>query len=800
MQIRILLLLAATAFQHALSAQCELPESNTLLFANEIQAGITTGGDLFWDGSEAQFTITSAPGMPGTIFAEGLWLGAIDSGGNLRVAAQDYGRSQGRSDYFAGPLSAGGIIDAEDCANWDRTWSVRQYEIAMHRADFADNGTLDNPLPAIMEWPGKGNPYFEEAFGFPLPDDEHGLAPFADTDGDGLYDPMAGDYPALEGIAVTPGQIVWSVLNDAGNVHSESLGNPLNMEIQRTSWAVSCGGNILDRTVFIQHKLINRGTEPLDSLQFAIWADLDLGCYTDDYMGSAPEKDAFFAYNNNPVDQTPCPQGVGSFGDTPPVQSTVILSHPLTSYIIYNQFGPDAPGNTSPDGPLEFYRYMNGTWRDGTPMTVGGNGYMDGVEETTFAFPDDPNDAEGWSMQSEALPPGDFRSIGGVQLGTLQPDESVQVVTARLYTRVPGNDYLENVSAMYGELDALREAYSNGLESACQEQALCATDCVWPGDANADGIANQEDLLAIGLNATATGPTRSGGLFWGPKAADEWSTELVKHADTDGNGAIDIADVEVTELNYNLRRPDYVATPTYVEGPELQVSSTLPNAFADVTAGDNIFTRISLAEVPELKGLSFVLEFDPRYFDGVSIIEPGILASSNSLYAKMPLNEEGLIGFAKFALAPGSLIAGTESFEFLTLQARDVFDTPLPSDTTSLRFRDIVAVRADGSLIPIGGRAITATFNGIITDVENAPAKEQLEVFPNPTAGQLHVQFPGQHIEQLQVWNSTGQAVHHAQGPFSEQHTMNLSGLPPGLYTLHAQSKTAIQVVKVVVH
>jgi hypothetical protein len=55
-------------------------------------------------------------------------------------------------------------------------------------------------------------------------------------------------------------------------------------------------------------------------------------------------------------------------------------------------------------------------------------------------------------------------------------------------------------------------------------------------------------------------------------------------------------------------------------------------------------------------------------------------------------------------------------------------------------------------------------------------------------------------VEQLEVWNSTGQLVHRAQGPFTEQYTLDLSGLPPGLYTVRARLETGIKVEKVVVH
>lgn len=36
---------------------------------------------------------------------------------------------------------------------------------------------------------------------------------------------------------------------------------------------------------FQRYKLINRATEGIKETYFAMWADPDLGCYTDDYIG-----------------------------------------------------------------------------------------------------------------------------------------------------------------------------------------------------------------------------------------------------------------------------------------------------------------------------------------------------------------------------------------------------------------------------------------------------------------------------------------------------------------------------------
>ena len=70
------------------------------------------------------------------------------------------------------------------------------------------------------------------------------------------------------------------------------------------------------------------------------------------------------------------------------------------------------PGMTDPSTATEFYNYLTGRWRDGTPFTFGGSGYEPGSRRNTnFAFPDAPNNPAGWSMCSANLPCGDRRTI-----------------------------------------------------------------------------------------------------------------------------------------------------------------------------------------------------------------------------------------------------------------------------------------------------------------------------------------------------------------------------------------------------
>ncbi|MCO6480566.1 MAG: T9SS type A sorting domain-containing protein [Phaeodactylibacter sp.] len=793
---------------------CFQPRGQEVLNGNNVRTVILNGGDLFWDGDNGRFQVPYQPGGPGTIFAQGLWLGAIAPGGNLRVAAQSYGRGNGQADYWAGPLNEEGLTSEEACNNWDRAFSVLRHQIETHIADFEDNGVIDNPIPEIMGWPGLGNPHFSGIYGFELPDAPQGLAPFADEDGDGLYDPLAGDYPMTPNSAVIPGQITWVVFNDNGNIHTESSGDPLQVEVQLTSWAFDCSDNAqLNNTIFVSYKLINRGAEPLDSLHLGLWTDFDLGCHTDDFMGSAPGLNTFFAYNSDNEDGPGCPLGLPSYGQNPPVQAITVLNNDLSYLMYYENPGAIAPppAVTDPNAGIEFYRYLTGHWRDGTPLTSGGSGYDPTLSNpvANFAFPGDPNNPAEWSALSAGLADAaDQRAIGSVFLGELLPGAVSEVDFGYTFFREEGADFLGNVTAMYEGIPLLQSWYDNNFETACTPPVCeSESDCVWPGDLNADGIANHYDLLAIGLGAGQSGPTRPAPYNWSPRSGEAWAGEQTngandKHLDADGDGQAEYEDFLLTEEHYNLRRPGYQPLPAvYREGPELSLTPFgASNSFDDIDPGQEFLFSINLQEVPGLYGLAFSLDFDTTYFDYIYASSGGFGREELEYAASIGhiLRGRAVPGqadFARLAPDPSSTIEGGAIFSLVRLKVKDEFTEPLPTNQAPIRFKNIKAIRSDGTEIEIGGATVTATVNGIVTDTEETLAAGELRLFPNPTNGQLELRFPGQRLSTIELLDARGRSVWRGTEGWQDSASLDFAHLPTGVYFLRADS----QVRKVVI-
>ncbi len=492
---------------------------------NNVRARLLSGGDVWWDTNDGRYIVPKvAPGQPqvSSIYAGAVWLGGVDPAGNLKVAAKTYGSASGDSDFFSGPLNPEtGKTDQETCAKWDKFFVVKGANIREHIRNFRQARTegIDYDPDLIPNdvkgWPGRGNPFFFDIHQFDLPNTTQGLAGFWDEDGDGLYDPTQGDFPIVEirGCSFVtpdeqpiPDEMVFWIYNDAGNIHSESMGDPIQMEVQVQAFAYATNDEINDMT-FQRYKLINRAIESIDSTFFAMWVDPDLGCDIDDYVGCDTTRSLAYVYNQDPVDgQTGsiCPGGVPTYGDRIPILGVDYFRGPLdefgneigmSSFTYYNRGSgvpTPLPGTSDPNNALEYYRYLSGSWRDGTSFTYGGDAYQESGPPIKYAFTETPNNTEGWSMCSQGLPPGDRRTIQASGPFRLDPGAVNELIIGAVW--VPDQVYPCPSIAKLQEADDIAQALF--------DNCFRLTD--GPDAPDVDFIELDREVIAIFTNDTLT--------------------------------------------------------------------------------------------------------------------------------------------------------------------------------------------------------------------------------------------------------------------------------------------------------
>lgn len=450
---------------------------------NNVKARINTGGDMWWDlpgGTGSKYYIPKN-GTATSMFSGSLWIGGLDINNQLKLAALRY--RQVGVDYWTGPLTIDGTaaIDAATCSQYDKHFKI-------YRADVDEFLSHCDPVtgkfipsedysipPAILNWPAHGDPSKGQSYY---------LAPFYDNDGDGEYNPYAGDYPyydidnslchtktptkdeELEGSihgSILADQVIkgdetlWWVFNDKGNAHTETTGAAIGMEIRAQAFAFATN-DVINNMTFYSYEIINRSTFELTNTYFSPWVDTDLGYAWDDFVGCDVSRGLGYCYNGKAIDGN---GDVVAYGAQPPAVGVDFFQGPymdpdgidnpkydtiydpntggvslkqrcdesingvnfgngivdderfgMRRFVYHNNGGN--PAQSDPDIAPQYYNYLRGFWKDGTPMYYGGTAYITGAgtvgPECDFMFPGD-TDPCNWGTGGQP-PNGGFGQNG----------------------------------------------------------------------------------------------------------------------------------------------------------------------------------------------------------------------------------------------------------------------------------------------------------------------------------------------------------------------------------------------------
>ena len=475
--------------------RCLPATATTFLDLNNVSALIENSGSMWQDRSRTDPAYEVPKGSGETvIYAGSIWMGGKDVNNQLHLSGLTF--RSGES-YWPGPLT---VYDADTydstCREFDRVWKINKWQVEEFAVKYQDQ-TYTIPEP-ILSWPAKGNTQQNYA---------QKLAPFHDENNDGNYNPYDGDYPEFDinktllcdAPKLYGDQCIYYIMNDAGNVNTESGGLSTGAEIHAQAFAYR-GNPYLDNSTFYNYNIINRSLRTYSNFYFGNWIDSDIGCSEDDYAGCDVSRGLSFQFNADATDDG-CqnaiqgnPPAVGIDFIKGPLKDADGLDNPLTSdvNIAYNQGGIPYPGlgigygdgiidnermgmqrfvyydrtlNSTiygdPQTTIDFYNYMRGFWKDNTPFVYGGTGNASDQNATSiptnYCFPGDSDPLnwatvsaggvsavpfDNWSEQypiglggGNPNPQGDRRSLQSVGPFTFSPQDTIDVTFAVIYAK-----------------------------------------------------------------------------------------------------------------------------------------------------------------------------------------------------------------------------------------------------------------------------------------------------------------------------------------------------------------------------
>lgn len=486
-----------TSGKTARTAAACLPATSTAeLNINNTRALLHNGGDMWWDlVGQPRYEIPKVDNPANakhSMFASSLWIGGFDGSGQLRIAAQTY--RQSGNDFYPGPITIDGTASTEReiCNQWDRHFSVTKAEIDAFRSDFDADGTVDlGQYPNVRDWPGNN----------PNPDFEFQLAPFVDQDGDGVYEPDAGDFPLING-----DQAIWWVINDKGDIHTETGGEQIGVEIHMLAFAFATSNEVNNMT-FYRETVFNRSTNTLNDCYIGQWVDADLGFFADDYVMCDTIRGLGICYNGDNNDDPP-----NGYGLNPPAIGVDFFQGPfsdpgdgldndrdgeideldslgnterigMAKFIYYNN---DFSIRGNPTTAQHFYGYLSGFWRNGAAIvddrTGNGNGFPDPgetVSAANFMFPDFPNQCasgncanvsytasgQPWDEKCVGNDPFDRRFVQSAGPFTLAPGATNEIVVGVVWARdETAGDELGSVCKLLAADDVAQALFDNNFD------------------------------------------------------------------------------------------------------------------------------------------------------------------------------------------------------------------------------------------------------------------------------------------------------------------------------------------------
>lgn len=324
-------------------------------------------------------------------------------------------------------------------------------------------------------------------------------------------------------------------------------------------------------------------------------------------------------------------------------------------------------------------------------------------------------------------------------------------------------------------------------------------DCVFPGDADYDGTANNFDVLAIGANFGETGPSRPlANLQWYGQMAPDWADSLgpnvnMKQVDTDGNALVNADDTLAIALNYGF---------THSKAQGLQTTGVpldIRAGFDSVLVGDTAVYHISLGDsatpADSVYGIAFTINYDTALTDTNGLLYTDfsncwIAAPSNIMtfsFDRYP-SPHADIALVRTDGQDTSGFGDLCRIGFVTIDNISGKRNTL-TETFHVSISDILFIDKDMNFREAVGGSDSTIVVEEETNLASPMDEQKLQIYPLPGNESVFLHLPGGNLEQVLVYDLSGKLVLDQGLDGSPREQIGVKQLPPGTYFLQVRSR-----------
>ncbi len=343
---------------------------------------------------------------------------------------------------------------------------------------------------------------------------------------------------------------------------------------------------------------------------------------------------------------------------------------------------------------------------------------------------------------------------------------------------------------------------ANGCYSIDTIPYSCINACVWPGDANYDGLVDNNDLLPIGLaygNQYFTRFERD--IDWYAHVVEDWPDTLAdgtnyKHIDCDGWGSIDANDTLAILQNFSLIHPRSGGMAEQRGGLPMLHIDMVPDTLAD---GETVVAHLILGDsmniATSVYGLAFTFNFDPLVVD---TNEVSIAYSDNSWLCN---NAADHIDIDKPFLGAGQIKTAVTRIDHAMRSGNGEIATVSMKITTGningknlayygmqCYISDLTVIDNAGNLLAVDPGLDSAIIEYEPTGIADISRSSGISIYPNPATNVLNITSSLRNIGQFVITNLLGKTVITGKPENGNHLSVNTSQLAEGVYIIRVLS------------
>ncbi len=309
---------------------------------------------------------------------------------------------------------------------------------------------------------------------------------------------------------------------------------------------------------------------------------------------------------------------------------------------------------------------------------------------------------------------------------------------------------------------------------------------VWPGDANRDGIANNIDVLELGLHYTQTGaPRASVSNSWQSYFANNWPGTIsngnnLSNSDCNGDGVINANDTLAIYNNYGLSHA-FKSTQTTTVEPLIRIIPDQSAVMKGSWGTASIYLGNFTANVVDMNGVAFTIEFDNTLIEPTNIYieyQNSLIDAGQNLYFRKPDFTNSKIYTASTQTVSNNV---TGNGKIATLHYQ--ISSNLANDQIlNIGLSQAYQSDASGMITPLTSGTGTVMAIASTVGVKENIMNGNISISPNPTNGVLNINFnTAPQNTKIEVYNAIG-ALIVSEAANNKNNTINLADLSSGLY------------------